>query len=236
MLEITGLSGKVEMGAAVNENQWLECADPQKMLEFLERKASDRKLRLLDVASCHRIWSMMPVACQGLTNVLERYADGLATSTEYEAAWERADAEALAADRDPPDTLTYATASAGISNPPTVPSVLSGMDTAASAKACATAESAPEGEYDTTHDAARKKERYEQVRLIQDIFGNPFSSVTLDPSWVTPTVLALAQAIYTDRRFEDMPILGDCLEAVGCVSEDILNHCRGQGPHTRGVG
>jgi hypothetical protein len=45
--------------------------------------------------------------------------------------------------------------------------------------------------------------------------------------WLTPNVLAVAQTIYEERRFDEMPILADALEEAGCTNEDILNHCRG---------
>jgi hypothetical protein len=72
------------------------------------------------------------------------------------------------------------------------------------------------------------------IHIIRDIFGNPFCPVSINPSWRTSTVLALATGIYSDRAFDRMPILADALQDAGCSNEDILNHCRGPGPHTRG--
>lgn len=46
--------------------------------------------------------------------------------------------------------------------------------------------------------------------------------------WFTPTVLAIAQTIYDERRFEDMPVLADALEEAGCREEAILKHLRGE--------
>ncbi len=70
--------------------------------------------------------------------------------------------------------------------------------------------------------------------LIQDIFGNPFRPVAFDPSWHTSTAVALAQRMYDSRDFGVMPILGDALQDAGCDNDDILDHCRGDGPHVRG--
>jgi len=72
------------------------------------------------------------------------------------------------------------------------------------------------------------------VDFLRDIFGNPFLPVVFDPSWLTPTVVALANSIYVDRAFDRMPILADALEEAGCDNADILLHCRGDGPHVRG--
>jgi hypothetical protein len=70
--------------------------------------------------------------------------------------------------------------------------------------------------------------------LLRDIFGNPFRPVTLGPAWLTPTVVALAEGIYQERAFDQMPILADALQDAGCENEDVLNHCRSDGPHVRG--
>jgi hypothetical protein len=70
--------------------------------------------------------------------------------------------------------------------------------------------------------------------IIRDIFGNPFRPATLDPSWLTSTVTALARQMYESRDFSAMPILADALQDAGCSDEAILSHLRGPGPHVRG--
>ena len=77
-------------------------------------------------------------------------------------------------------------------------------------------------------------ERDQQLLFLRDIFGNPFRSVEIDPRWRTSNVVDLSQAIYQEQAFERMPILADALMDAGCDSEEMLNHCRGDGPHARG--
>ena len=72
------------------------------------------------------------------------------------------------------------------------------------------------------------------LAILRDIFGNPFRPTTLNPSWLTSTVVSLAQGIYDERAFDRMPILADALQDAGCDSEEILNHCRQLGEHIRG--
>jgi hypothetical protein len=75
----------------------------------------------------------------------------------------------------------------------------------------------------------------QQPGLLHDIFGPlPFRPVTLDSSWLTSTVTSLAQAIYDERAFDRMPILGDALEDAGCDNASMLEHCRSGGEHVRG--
>ena len=72
------------------------------------------------------------------------------------------------------------------------------------------------------------------LALFYDIFGNPFRPVVADPGWLTPTVRAIASALYSDRAFDRLPILADALEEAGCTDADILLHCRRPGEHVRG--
>jgi hypothetical protein len=41
--------------------------------------------------------------------------------------------------------------------------------------------------------------------LLRDLFGNPFRLITLNPSCLTPKVVALAQSIYDNRTFDRLP-------------------------------
>ncbi len=79
-----------------------------------------------------------------------------------------------------------------------------------------------------------KLPRPEYAGFLRDIFGNPFRPVVVDPAWRTSTAVAIAQGMYESRDFSAMPILADAIQDAGCANDDILNHCRGDGPHVRG--
>jgi hypothetical protein len=53
-------------------------------------------------------------------------------------------------------------------------------------------------------------------------------------AWQDSTPLHVAQSIYQDRRFADLPVLADALEEAGCMDADLLTHLREPGPHARG--
>jgi hypothetical protein len=79
-------------------------------------------------------------------------------------------------------------------------------------------------------DAARRG----QCDILREMFGNPFRDAALAPSWLTPAVVGLASFIYEEHAFDRLPGLADILEARGWTDADLLSHCRGPGPHTRG--
>jgi hypothetical protein len=95
-----------------------------------------------------------------------------------------------------------------------------------------------EDDWSSPHDPRFRKawvlERKEQASLVHEVFGNVFRPVALDTAWLTPSVVALAQAMYEDRAFDRMPALADALEEAGCTDAEILRHCREPGPHVRG--
>jgi len=70
--------------------------------------------------------------------------------------------------------------------------------------------------------------------LLRDVFGNPFRPVPYSREWHTSTAVAIAKGMYDSRDFSAMPILADALQDAGCDNSDILDHCRGPGPHVRG--
>jgi hypothetical protein len=79
---------------------------------------------------------------------------------------------------------------------------------------------------------------------MRDVFGNPFRSVAVEPSWLawnTGTIPTLAHAIYEERELPSghldavrLALLADMLEDAGCTDPHILQHLRGPGPHVRG--
>lgn len=73
-----------------------------------------------------------------------------------------------------------------------------------------------------------------EADILRDIFGNPSRPAVIDPVWLTPGVITLAQSIYYERAFDRMPFLGDALEEAGCDKLDILDHSRSQKQHFRG--
>jgi hypothetical protein len=77
-------------------------------------------------------------------------------------------------------------------------------------------------------------EYQEQAKVMRDISGNPFRPITLNPSWLIPSVLTFANGIYFEKAFDRMPILAAALQDAGCDNDDILNHCRQPGEHVRG--
>ncbi len=69
---------------------------------------------------------------------------------------------------------------------------------------------------------------------FRGIFGNPFRPTAFPSDWRTPTVSTLAAQVYESRDFSALPILADALQDAECDNDELLNHCRGPGPHARG--
>jgi hypothetical protein len=89
--------------------------------------------------------------------------------------------------------------------------------------------------HDSAHAAADPEAEYAvQADLFRCVFQNPFRPVAFVSGWRTDTTVALARQMYEAREFGAMPILADALQDAGCDSADILDHCRGSGPHVRG--
>jgi len=73
-----------------------------------------------------------------------------------------------------------------------------------------------------------------QVRILHDLFGNPFRPASIAPSCRTPKLVALAHEIYDNYAFDRLPGLAEALKEAGCDNQEILDHCRAPGPHVRG--
>jgi hypothetical protein len=213
---------------AVTEQEWLVCSDSEKMLTFLRGKASERKMRLFLVACARLVWdSISEPTMRKAIEAAEQYADGLIPYERLEAS--HGGVYGLFASNRP-GPRGRATM---MQIPQRVNHSLVGLSLACGF---------PKTSLDQIVVMWSWREDMRltgphQPFLLREIFGHPFSPVTLNPAWLTwhdGTVKKVAQAIYEERAFDRMPILADALEEAGCTDQDILSHCRSGGEHVRG--
>ena len=209
----------------MTEAEWLACRDLKKMIRKVDPHRFDRKLRLFAVACCRRVGHLLrDDEAKHFLGLVEEVADG---------------ADGPESLRQLSDEITiYTFAERAVTNAAALDcaSWQAAADSyrRAAQDAEAAAGYAVEGTAGREEYETRGRERAVQFDILRDIFGNPFRPVALAPSWLTSTVLALAEGIYAERAFDRLPILADALMDAGCDNDDVLNHCRSSGPHVRG--
>jgi len=198
----------------MTEADLLACTDPRKMLEYLRGKVGDRKLRLLAVAWCDQI-THQTITDRDRVAIREgeRYADGLSGESERFKAWDAIQLSKEAAVRS------------------------EDFDRAAWLM-CLQRPLAKEMDADDLIGLARSVSRPGAWVHIRDIIGSlfrPSAPLCTDVlAWNGGTVRRIAGGIYEDRAFGRLPILADALLDAGCEDEELLAHCRSEGPHVRG--
>jgi hypothetical protein len=239
----------------MTESEWLSCTDPQKMLEFLRGKVSDRKLQLFAVACCRRIIDLLPKVCQKAVEVVEKHADGLLGPDKLRAMNQRiariarrhrnlAPYAVLSATQLGPDRAFEAARSAATAL--SVVPVEGRWRAAVGGHLALLRNRKGHGKEGKSQERQRESqamgasadalwtEYLHQADLLRDIIGNPFRAGAQDRSWLTSNVVAIAELIYDSRDYDSLPILADALEDAGCTDASILEHCRGGGVHVRG--
>jgi hypothetical protein len=192
----------------MTEEEWLKCEGPKAMLTFVFPRASDRRLRLVACGFCNEKSYRFTEEEMAFVETAEQYADGMIGDSDREAAYQAA-------------RLVEATK--GRADPLTV------LATECLKPASGDFEFGWHRIYPISDYSALR------VRLLRDIFGNPFRAVTFSPEWRTDTAVTLARQMYESREFGAMPILADALQDAGCDSDDILSHCRDTSQtHVRG--
>ena len=208
----------------MTESDWFASTDPQKMLDFLRGKTSPRKLRLFAVACCRRIWPLLTdERSRKAVEIAELFADGLENRERLIQARDQV-REAKRQFVGPGQVVAWR--AAGAAQDAT-------RDTGRSAALNCMAETSRAISVRDTNQCD-PAELQQQAAVLRCILGNPIHSVALDPAWQTSTVRQLAEAIYEDRAFERMFVLGDALEDAGCSNDDILEHCREPVSHAKG--
>jgi hypothetical protein len=197
-------------------------------------------MRLFACACCRLIWRLLDDDRRAAVELAERFADGKATLAARAEACRRLFDEELAM---PPDAHNFVRHAALY----TVACDSSSSDANAGLRFLSALELASSAAWEVVHafgpqhgrksDSCYQEQEFMLGRvsqLIREIFGNPFRPVAFHPGWRTSTVVTVAQAVYDECRFQDLPVLADALEEAGCTNQDILNHCRGGGEHCRG--
>jgi hypothetical protein len=200
----------------VTESDWLAGSAPQALVRSLKRRGHARKLRLFACGCLRQAWDQIkdPRSREGVERG-ERLAEGLIPFTFNDPTWK-------AYQR---NHSKIALAAHGTTYEIPIDSATCAID---------------QGLFD--------------LRILHDVFGNPFRPVIWSDrqpprsrrkplevrvvpaelrAWNGGLVVKLARAIYEERAFERMPILGDALEDAGCTNPAILEHCRSS-PHVLG--
>jgi hypothetical protein len=219
----------------------------------IEQLLSDERLRqALEVAEAYADQSVDLTALKAsLRMVRAAWKRRLAESEEAEAIW-----KATQTSRDPAARRAAAAdfhgkfaaviaAAAMLGVVATKPSL--GRYTPPTYRAAAAAEQAAlqawvlgggeEGGGSESGKAAYVTEWRAQADMVRDLFGFLFHRVGEDPAWRKwrdGSVVRLARTIYEGRRFDQLPVLADALEAAGCAETELLGHLRSPGIHVRG--
>jgi hypothetical protein len=197
----------------MTEAEWQACADAGAMFPLIE-PIGTRKSRLLAAACGRAIGHLLGhPASRDAVEVIERGADGWISDDDWWLASYHAEGALFAAQQDREGSSMARAAAADFIHSLTC-ECLRGFPSRLRSEA--------------------RLMSFVPAALIRDIFGNPFRPVSVNPDWRTSTVLTLAEGIYANRAFDRLPVLADALQDAGCDNDDVLAHCRGDGPHVHG--
>ncbi len=212
------------------------------MLEFLQERASERKLRLFSCACGRSVWQWLADRSRTALEAAEHYADRSAFLVEHNIAREnslRAMEDASGDSESGELGHTKWHAADAVVHCTELPlcwtSARDASQAARQAESCHLFESDPVNDgIDVPYPEPEAVDGAAHTALLRDIFGDPYRPVTIDPRWLTSTVVDLATAIYDERAFARMPVLADALMDAGCNNEELIAHCRSADPHVRG--
>ena len=240
----------------MSEIEWAECTDPRPMMGLLQScgKTSERKCRLFACACVRRIWSLLPESASGdAVEAAERFADGTAEIEQLASALvglaffprlrSPAGAARMACWHAAFDGLAASRLNPAYGSGPYdwgMASQATGLAREAALRQASREVQRSGRPARTIMRAVRVADDQAQADLLRDLIGNPLQQGTAETSWLTPMVIALAQAAYDDRTLPSgyldstrVAVLADSLEDAG-ANAGLLAHLRGPGLHVRG--
>lgn len=221
----------------MTEAEWITCADPERLLDpfrwwFDERKltwvpgpakVSGRKLRLFSCAcSRSRVPSCLDEAELQFLDMVEQQIDSALSSEEWQQA-----IDAFVQYHDSHPVTRF-----GHDRSFRVANRMMLLDQALGGTQCVF--HGVNQERGEQPNQAGTTDQSAESELLRDIVHFPFQTPVIESGWRASPVMSLAQRIYDERAFDEMPILADALKAAGCRNEEILGHCRVPGLHVRG--
>ena len=158
----------------MTESEWLECTDPTPMLLFMRGQSSDRKLRLIALACCRRMWHLL--SDERSRSALERGELLAEKRTTNPSEWHPLKLDAWSAEYelhggiDPQRDSAASALKGAVSYAGSVEA----LQILAGSSAVSTAATVARGaHYGPTFTA----ERGAQTQLVHCMFGNPFRTV-----------------------------------------------------------
>jgi hypothetical protein len=218
----------------IDDQEWQECREPERLLAALQPPPEERKLHLWVAACCRRIEpALTEPRARRMVEVAERFAEGLADDEELRQARLGV---ARSIEEQPSAFCPEAFAALQVAR-----FLLGEEGPAACVDAVALVAARPAHPSAIAlppHAAARARESATQCDLLRDVIGNPFQAApVLDALWLAwsdACIVKLARVLREEKRWSDLPILADALEEAGCRDGVLLRHLRGPGPHIRG--
>lgn len=220
----------------LSEADWRETPFPADLL----RHAGNRQRRKLRLFACHCCRRLGPLLTrEGVREALaiaERYADREATAEQMVAGWR----EVRRALSQAPLTTRWEWALTAAlhtcaENFSLAYAMTVGRYTAL-ALGCDWVDPASMARPAEARQAmVRPAESRYQCTILRDLF--PYHAAAANPHWLRwqgGELLRVAEGIYREGRWDDLPVLADALEEAGCDDGVILDHARWGGPHFKG--
>jgi hypothetical protein len=220
----------------MNEIDWLTGTEPGTMLDYLEGKVSDRKLRLFACACARRYWSLLRwPRSRTAIEVAERFAESQASAAELEEARQGGDLSAANAPHY--ERFAYFAAAATTAEA----AIEAARNARENGRLMAVSEAVeavtPLEDFQEIVREASATEGRAQCDLLREVVGNLYRPTHVKRLWLdwgNGAVSVMARLIYDGCQYEDLPYLADALLDAGCDDENLLRHLRTPGAHVRG--
>jgi hypothetical protein len=211
----------------MNEQEWLECADPEAMVEYLRKRITDRKLRLFGIAGIRSVWRMLTDRrCRTAVELAEKFADGQASRLDLGAAG-AAIQSIIDTEPDGPLRCMAGATVELLKDPENLqPDVLAWVPIGVCTKHI---EPSATEEHWEAWEIIRDETLKEGAKYLRHLIGNPFKPYPAPAAWPS-TIVQLAAAQYNGQ--DCLFALHDALLEAG--HGELAEHFKDEALHPKG--